>query len=112
MEDVAWAAAEDRMELVLATYGKAHQTAILQAREAIAEVPTPWPLANVARERTDIADLRGRYRFGRFGQNGVLISNHRVAGESVQRDETPDVHAACPRHHLVEPLNCLEIDEH
>src|SRR5438132_394471 len=112
MDDVTWAAAEDRMELVLATCGKAHRTAILQAGEAIAEVPTPWPLANVARERTDIADLRGRYRFGRFGQNGVLISNHRMAGESVQRDETADVHAACPWNHLVEPLDGLQVDEH
>src|SRR5712672_2880389 len=112
MDDIAGAAAKDRMESVLTYDGKACLSAILQAWKPIPEIPAPRALANVAGQRTDIANLWGRNCFGRFGQHRILTSNQRMSPERVKRDEPADVHAACRRRHLIEPFDCLQIYKH
>src|SRR5579872_12737 len=112
MDDIAGAAAEDRMESVLAYDGKACIAAIFQARKSIAKIPAPRALANIAGKRADIANLRGCNCFGRFGQHRVLTSDQRMAAKRVKCDESADVHAAWRRRHLIEPLDRLQVYKH
>src|SRR5258707_11280874 len=112
MDDIAGAAAEDRMESVLAYNGKACLAAILQAGKTIPEIPAPRALANVAGQRADITNLRGRNCFGRFGQHRILTSDQRMSAERIKCDEAADVHAACRRRHLIEPFDRLQIYKH
>ena len=65
-------AAENRVELVFAGDRKTLVAAGFVAREPVAEIPAPRPLAHVARQRADVADLRRRHAFGGFGQHRVL----------------------------------------
>ena len=60
MDDVARAAAEDGVELVLAVHGeKQRVAALLEADELlVAEVPAARPLVEVAADRALVADLR------------------------------------------------------
>ena len=76
VDDVAGPAAEDRVESVLAHDRKARLAAILQARKPIAEIPAPRTLADVAGQRSDVANLRRGHVFGCFGQHRVLTSNN------------------------------------
>src|SRR5579864_8955309 len=112
MDDIAGAAAEDRVETVLAADGEACIAAILQARKSVAEIPAPGALANVAGQGANIANLRSRHCFGCFGQHRILTPNQRMAAQRVKRDEAADVHAACRRRHLVESFNGLQIYKH
>ena len=82
MDDVARAAAEDRVELVFAGEREAGVAAVLEARETVAEVPAPRPLADVAGERPDVADLRRRDALGRFGEHRVLRADERRCGSA------------------------------
>jgi hypothetical protein len=90
MDDIARAAAEDGIELVLAGGREALVAAGLVARKAIAEVPAPRALADVARERADVPDLRRRHRGGRFSEHGKWSAQRLVTAERVEGDEAAE----------------------
>src|SRR4051812_40272055 len=90
MNDVARAAAENRVEFVFAGDRKARRAAVLQALEAVAVVPAPRTLADVAGERRDISYLRRRNRFRRFSQHRELPADRLVPAERVERREAAD----------------------
>src|SRR4029450_13791157 len=73
MDDIAGAAAEDRVELVLAGEREALIPAVLVALEAVPEVPTPRTLTHVAGDRADVANLRRRRAAGGLGEDGVSL---------------------------------------
>ena len=58
MHDVAGAAAENGVKLVLARSRKTGVAAVLETRKAVAKIPAPGPLANIARQRSGVANLR------------------------------------------------------
>src|SRR6266566_4694435 len=111
MDDVARPAAEDGVEFVFAGHRKADVASVFEARKSITEIPTPGPLADVARKRTGVADLRRADDFGRFCQHGVLFTDKRMMAERVERDQTADFHAAALRSHLIQPLDSAQMDQ-
>src|SRR5204863_2052198 len=94
MHDVARTAAEDRVELILAGEREALIAAGLVARKSVAVVPAPRPLADIAGDRSDVANLRRRHAARRFGQHRVIATDDLIPAERVQCDLSADRHAA------------------
>jgi hypothetical protein len=112
MHDETRAAAQNRVELILAGNGEALVAAGLVARKAVAVVPAPRTLVNVAGECADIAHLLRGHRFRGFGENCVVATDERVMAEGIERDEAADVDAGVRRRDLVEPFDRFQIDQH
>ncbi len=81
MHDVAGPAAENGVELILARSRKTNVAAVLEARKTVAEIPAPGALANVARQRSGIANLRRAHLLGGFRQHRVFFANARIAAQ-------------------------------
>ena len=111
MHDEARSAAEDGVELVLAGDRETLVAAGLVARETVAEIPAPGALADVARERARIANLRRGDAGGGFGQHGVFARDERVAAERVERDLSADAHGSAFGFDLIEPFDSAQVDQ-
>src|SRR5215472_2739832 len=112
MNDVAGAAAEDGVELIFARDGEALVAARLVAREAVAKIPAPGTLADVAGERAEVADLGRGDGFSGLGEDGVIAADAWVAAEGVQGDLAADVEtAARSRPSLILAFQGAEIDQ-
>src|ERR1019366_5022127 len=110
MHDVARTSAKDRMKLVLARGRKTNVPAILEAREPVAKIPAPGPLANIARQRSGVANLWRPNFFGGFREYRILFANALIAAQRVQRDQPANLlDAAALRLNLVQPSDGLEI---
>ncbi len=112
MDNVARPAAEDRMELILSVGRKTGVPAVLEAGKIIPEIPAPRALADIARQRADVPDLRRRDAAGRFRQNAVLLTDDRVLAERVKRDQPADVQPAGCLRHAIETFDGLQVDDH
>src|SRR5207244_5766898 len=85
MHDVARPAAEDRVELVLAGGGEALAAAVFEARKPVAVVPAPRPLADVAGQGGDVADLWRAHAVGGLRQDRRRMIGCRLRDSSVAR---------------------------
>src|SRR5438093_13130136 len=111
MDDVAGAPAENRVKLILPGHRVAHAPAVLQAVEPIAVVPAPRPLAHVSRNRRDVADLGRRHVDRGFRQHGVLLADHKMAADRIERCESADPQPATFGLDLIEALDRLQIHD-
>ena len=82
MDDVTGTAAEDRVELILAREREAPVPTGLVARKPVPVVPAPRPLAQVAGQCPDVADLRRGHTLGRVGQYRDSMQVVSIAGAS------------------------------
>ena len=108
MDDVARAAAEDGVVLVLAIHGEAPRAPLLEARELlVAEVPAPRALREVAAYRPGVANLRRADFLGGLHERGVLLRGLGVLDELDERDGRADAQPAVGRcrDRLVEVLH-------
>ncbi len=112
MHDKARAAAENRVEFVLAGNAEAGLPAVLVARESVAVIPAPRPLADVARERPGVADLGRSHVTRRFGEHVVVLADERIAAQRVERDQPADHHLPALLRHTIERADRFEIDQH
>src|SRR5260370_21630608 len=109
MHDVARPASEDGVELVLACGRKAVRAAVLETRKAIAVVPAPRALADVARQSPDVADLRCADAFCRRRQYSVTAADRRVVSKRIQGDQAADSYHPLFRRNAFEPANRLQV---
>ena len=105
MHDVAGAAAENSVKLILARSGETGVSAIFQTRKAVAKIPAPGPLADVARERSSVANLRRADLLGGFGQHRIFFANALIVAQSVERDQAADFDFAALVLYLIQALD-------
>src|SRR5688572_9580578 len=102
MNDVRWTTADDRVVLVLSARRVTLGTTLLQADDFFeTEIPATRPLAKVAADSAEIANLRCRDRIRRFSQSGKTLAHAGVLFELSQRDERADGEAARIQRDLV-----------
>src|SRR5579862_5007401 len=112
MHDVARAAAEDSMKLVLARSRKTDLAAVFQTRKAVAKIPAPGALANVARESAGVANLRRAHFLGGFRQHGVLFADALIAAQGIESDQAADLELPALNLNLIQPSDGLQIHQH
>ncbi len=101
------------MQLVLARDGEALVAPGLVATEAVAVIPAPGPLTDVARQRAHVADLQRRHVIRGLREHRVPIADAGVRAEGVQGSESAHIEAAFgPIVHAIETVDGLEVHEH
>src|SRR5262249_43484683 len=114
VHNVTRPAAENCVELVLAAEREACISTVLVTGKTISKIPAPRALANIARQRSDIPDLRCRNSLRSLCEDGVLAPNDVVPAERVERDQPPYIDAvdsAVCRGHLIETFNRSQIHD-
>src|SRR5437879_866528 len=112
MDDIAWPATEDRVELVLTREREALIAARLVAGESVTEVPAPRTLCDVAGNRSDVANLRRRDTARGFGEHRVLLLDCRMLADVVERGFATDGQATGCRRNLVRVAQATQADDH
>ena len=113
VHDERRSAAQDRVIAAVAQGGEADVTALLETRvQGRPVVPAARPLAQVAADRSDVADLRRADAPGRLG-DGREIAAHpavlRHGGQGRERAETQG--AVRVEAHVLQLANRLEVDQ-
>src|SRR5579872_7210036 len=111
MHDETRSAAEDGVELVFAGDRKTSVAASLEARESVAKVPAPRPLAYISRQGSGVADLRRRHTSRSFGQYSVIAQNQRMMAQSIQRDQAADIDGYVRYGHLIQTLDRSQMNQ-
>src|SRR5258708_1843060 len=109
VDDVAWPAPENRVKLVFTVGAVADVPAILQAWKTVAVIPAPRPLADVARERAGVADLRRANAVGSLREHRVLFSDQRIASEGGESDQATDRYPVLVRCNAIQARNGLQV---
>src|SRR6478609_9059071 len=104
MHDVTRSAAEDCMKAILAADREALCAARFVTGEAVAVVPAPGPLAHVAGERADVADLWRGDAAGGLAQHGMLLSDLWMMTERIKGHQPADGQAVAIGGDTVEAL--------
>src|SRR6516162_6832251 len=111
MDDIARTAAEDCVKFVLARDAEAGFPAIFEARKAIAKVPAPGPLANVAGNCACITNLGSADGSRRVGEHFVAATNDRVLTHGRECREAADPHLSTLLRDLVERRYGLQVHQ-
>src|SRR5713226_1662430 len=113
MHNVRWPTTQDRVILVLAGCGVTLRSALLQTHNFFeTKVPAARALAEVATNRTKIANLRCSNRMRRFGKTWKIATYHWVLFKLSQRDQRADAQSAfAVCYDPIEPPNTFKINQ-
>lgn len=90
MNRVTRAAVDDPEILVFALYRRAVAAAALEARDPAPEIPTARPLTEVSAERSHVPQRGSADHRAGLGKGGKLLSNERIARDSIDSRRRPD----------------------
>ena len=112
MDDETEPAAQHRMVLVPSFGSKTPASSFLAADNLrVAVVPAARPLAEVAADSADVANLRGGERESGLVKSGVFMPDERVSGQVGHSGQCANPDAVVFFFNIREPRDCLEVDD-
>src|SRR6266403_3570146 len=111
MHNIRRTAAEDRVVFIFTGGRKTLRAALLQTDSFFqTKVPATWSLAQVATNRTKIANLRSGNGMRRFSQARKTVPQGRMFFELSERHEGPNSQSALAIcNNFIEPADALQI---
>src|SRR5947209_1237895 len=112
MHDCARLIVKDGVIFVLAILSEAFLATLAQTVKIVrAEIPTTWPLEQVAADSRNIADLRRCRMFRSFGQRLISPANDFAFMQPGQRSQWPDAQLAILLLYLIKPTYVTYVDQ-